>query len=139
GLPLYVLDLNVPFIKNVLAAPHTMRPDELARHPRAADLRSVSHQTVIGTGANRIVLYPVHGEAGERMMLAWLPGRKLLYASDLVQPIPGGGFGFPEYLTEVAAVVARHHLAVDKVFAMHTSRPLEWQAILDAIKKTTSP
>lgn len=139
GLPLYVLDLNMPFVRNVLAAPHVMRPDDLARHPHAADLHSVSHETVIGTGANRIVLYPVHGEAGERMMLAWFPGRKLLYASDLVQPIPGGGFGFPEYLTEVAAVVTRHHLAVDKVFAMHSLHPLAWQTVLDAIKKAKSP
>lgn len=134
GVPLYVLDLNVPFIEQVLIAPHTMRPDTLAEHPHAPRLHVVSAKTVIGSGANRIELYPVRGEAGERMMLAYFPERHLLYASDLVQPKSDGGFAFPEYLREVTKAVSSYGLRVDKVFGMHTAHVLRWQAIQKAAR-----
>jgi hypothetical protein len=135
GLPLYIVDLNEPILRRVLDAPHTTQPDALARHPRAPRFRVVSARTVIGRGANRIELYPVRGEAGERMMVAYLPQQRLLYASDLVQPRPDGTFGFPEYLTEVTAVVAREHLAVDRVIAMHTPHALPWSTLEQAIAR----
>lgn len=134
-VPLYALDWNVPLVRQVLDAPHAMRPDTLAEHPQAPRLHSVSAKTVIGTGPDRMVLYPVRGDAGERMMFAYFPGRKLLYASDMVQPMPKGGFAFPEYLVEVAHVVAREGLEVDRVFAMHASDPVPWKSIGDAIAK----
>lgn len=133
GIPLYALDLNVPLIEKILTAPHAMRPDDLWRVPRAPQLHVVSAKTVVGGGHNRIVLYPVRGEAGERMMVAYLPGRGLLYTSDLVQPKPGGGFAFAEYLDEVAKLVARDRLQVERVFGMHTPRALRWTTIAQAI------
>lgn len=137
-IPLYVLDLNVPLIRQVLDAPHTMRPDALARHPQKPQLHAVSSRTVIGTGANRIVLYPARGDEGERMMFAYFPEHRLLYASDMVQPRPDGGFAFPEYLFEVAHVVAREKLRVDHVFAMHTPHPLPWMAVKKAIRQAVA-
>lgn len=133
GIPLYALDLNVPLIEKILTAPHTMRPDDLARTPRAPQFHVVSARTAIGSGDNRIVLYPVHGEAGERMMVAYFPRRRLLYTSDLVQPTSGGRLAFPEYLDEVAKLVAREGLRVERVFGMHTPQALPWNAVVQAI------
>jgi len=133
GIPVYLLDLNVPQITRALESPHRSHPDALAKNPRAPILRPVSSRTVIGDGTNRIELLPVRGETGERMMLAFLPDSGVLYASDLYQSGRGGP---PEYAWEVAEVARREHLNVKTVFAMH-SDPAPWQTLLDAISKAT--
>jgi hypothetical protein len=126
GVPIYVLDRNVPQIRRALDSPHRFHPDALARAPRAAILRPVSAKTVVGEGPNRIELQPVRGETGERMMLAYLPGERILYASDLFQ---AGRDGPPEYAWEVAEVARRERLDVRTVFAMH-SDPTPWEKLL---------
>jgi len=133
GIPVYLLDLNVPQIRRALESSHRSHPDALAKNPREPILRPVSSRTVIGEGTNRIELYPSRGETGERMMLAFLPGNDggVLYASDLYQAGRGGP---PEYAWEVAEVARREHLAVKTVFAMH-SGPAPWQTLLDGVAK----
>jgi hypothetical protein len=133
GIPVYLLDLNVPQIRRALESPHRSHPDALAKNPRAPILRPVSSRTVIGDGdgPNRIELYPSRGETGERMMLAFLPDSGALYASDLYQSGRGGP---PEYAWEVAEVARREHLNVKTVFAMH-SDPAPWQTLLDGVSK----
>jgi hypothetical protein len=41
-------------------------------------LRAVSAKTTIGSGANRLELYPIHGETSERQMMVYFPEHKLL-------------------------------------------------------------
>src|SRR5262249_7906423 len=134
GIPLYILDVNQPIIKRLLGAPFRSFPDALAKKPRRADLRLVSQKEVIGKGENRLELYPVRSESGERMLMVYAPQRRLLYASDLVQPKPDGTFFMPQYLSELAEAAAREKLEVEKVFAMH-SGVLGWSEIDQAIQK----
>jgi hypothetical protein len=131
GIPVYLLDLNVPQIRRALESPHRFYPDALAKSPRAPILRPVSARTVVGEGPNRIELYPAREETGERMMLAFLPEPGILYASDLYQSGQGGP---PEYAWEVAEVARRERLNVKTVFAMH-SDPAAWQTLLDVVSK----
>ena len=131
GIPVYLLDFNVPQIRRALESPHPSHPDALARAPRDPILRPVSEKTVVGDGPNRIELCPFRGETGERMMMAFLPGSGVLYASDLYQSGRGGP---PEYAWEVADAVRREHLDVKTVFAMH-SDPAPWQSLLDLVEK----
>jgi len=131
GIPVYLLDLNVLQIRRALDSPHRSHPDALAKSPRAATLRPVSGKTLIGEGPNRIELYPFRGETGERMMMAFLPGPGILYASDLYQ---SGRNGPPEYAWEVTDAVRREQLDVKTVFAMH-SDPAPWQSLLDIVAK----
>jgi len=133
GIPVYLLDLNVPQIQRALAAPHRFHPDALAKSLRAPILRPVSAKTAIGEGPNRIELYPFRGETGERMMLAFLPESGILYASDLYQ---SGRDGPPEYAWEVADAARREQLNVKTVFAMH-SDPAPWQTLLDVVSKAS--
>jgi len=135
GIPVYLLDRNVPQIRRALESPHRIHPDALARKPRAAILRPVSRRTVIGDAENRIELYPARGETGERMMLAFLPEPGILYASDLYQTGRGGP---PEYAWEVAEVALREHLPVKTVLAMH-SDPEPWSALVDLVEKAKQP
>lgn len=132
GIPVYALDLNVSHLERIARAPHTRAPDSLARAPRTPYVRAIAGPTSLGTGPNRLLLVPVRGEAGERMMLAHLPGRELLYASDLIQRLPDGSWWAPEYLYETTKTVERAGLAVETVFAMHLG-PEPWEAVVEGV------
>lgn len=135
GIPIYALDLNVPILTRMIAAPRTMSPDAQARAPQAPQFRAVSQRTVIGEGDTRIELLPVRGETGERMMLAWLPGARLLYSSDLIQRGRAGSntFFMPMMLAEVAAAAEREQLGpIERVFGMHLP-PTPWADVTAAI------
>jgi len=133
GVAIHALDLNVPLLERVIDAPRTRRPDRLAGFADARpDFRPVRGATTIGAGADRIILYPVRGEGGERMIAVYFPAHRLLYASDLIRPGEDGGFFMPAYLAEVEALVKREALVVDTVFAMHME-PVAWQLVLDAL------
>jgi hypothetical protein len=118
GIPIYALDLNAPILRRWIAAPYTQRPDALQAHPRKADLRLVSGKTVIGSGPNRIELYPLRGVTSERQMMAYFPGRKLLYGSDPFQKVADGYFA-PQTVSELVQAVEREHLPVERFFMMH--------------------
>jgi hypothetical protein len=130
GIKIYALDLNVPLVRRLLDAPHAQRPDALARDRRAAKIEAVSAKTVIGTGANALELYPIRGQGGERMMMVYAPGHRLLYGADLVQPMPDGSFFSKQYIAELVAAVRREHLAVETVYAMHAGAT-PWTRLVD--------
>lgn len=132
GIPLLTLDLNVPIVERLLAAPRLRTPDALATTDRSPEILPVDGPRTIGEGPNRVELYPVRGEGGERMMTAWLPDRRILYASDLLQIQPDGTAFWPEYLMELVAVVERHGLEPETVFAMHTP-PVPWSRVVELL------
>jgi hypothetical protein len=134
GISIYALDLNRPILERLLAAPYRTYPDMLARAPRKPNLRVVSNKTTLGTGSNRMELYPIRSESGERMIMIYFPEHKLLYGSDLLQQMPDGSFFMPQYVSELVDAVRRENLTVDKVFAMHLGIT-PWANVLAALEK----
>jgi hypothetical protein len=136
GVPVYTPDANVADLRRILAAPHRLTPDSLARAPRPAVITGVASRLTIGTGPNRIELLPAVGagtDYGEHMLVAYLPERRLLYASDLL-PTPAFEPNFVgQGTTDVAALVARNGLTVDSVVAIHIA-PRAWAPIADSVK-----
>jgi len=53
------------------------------------------------------------------MMLVWLPARRLLYASDVVIPDAFEPVFFGAYRAELARLVKREGLDVERVFSEH--------------------
>jgi hypothetical protein len=135
-LPVYALDLNLPLLKRMVAAPHTLRLDDLQRHPELAHWVPVSHALPIGNGPNRVVLYPLRGASTGRQYMVYFPGRKLLYASDTLVLEPGGKLYDPELMHEVVQAVHREHLSVDTVYAMHQG-PTPWQKVAQLVAAAT--
>ena len=131
GIPIYIHANSVGFLTSVAKSPHTLEPDSLARSRRAPRFIPVSGKTVIGTGDNRIELYPVRGAAAERMVMAYFPGRKLLYGADLIffqrdaNGKPTGRFIEPD-ATDLRHAVAREGLSVDRVFCVQNYEPVLW-------------
>ena len=129
-LPVYVLDLNRPLLDRMAKAPHTERPDDLQARPHPAIWKVVSGKTEVGAGPNRVVLYPLRGAATERQYMVYFPERRLLYASDtIVIDADKQVLYDPELAHEVVQAVAREHLQVDRVFAMHQA-PVAWSEVV---------
>lgn len=134
GIPVYALDLNLPILQRLVRANQSTAPDALQTRPRNADFRVVSARTTIGTGATRIDVIPVRGEGSERMLMAFMPDLKLLYASDLLQyNRDRTSFFNPVYPAELAAAAKREALgAIDQTWAMHMT-PIPWSRVVEAL------
>lgn len=134
GIPIYARDRNVPVLRALLAAPHTLAPDDLARHPRKPDIRPVSAPTRIGTGRHAIVVMPVR-EGEQPMVMSWIADARLLHSAEMVQPLgPHGALLYPESLLELrhsvrAAGIPTRDL---RLIGMHMS-PTPWKAVLQTL------
>ncbi len=134
GIPIFVSGLSIPFLKSLAAAKFTIAPDSLAKAPRAPKLVAIDKKIAIGTGANRIELYPVGGPYGEHMTMAYFPERRILYGADLVFPdAPGKPGYFRQGAVDLRRAVAREHLAVDTLFCVQpTVPPIAWSSFVPA-------
>jgi hypothetical protein len=137
GLPVFILDLNRPLLDRLMSAPHSLHPDALesAKSSKAPQWKIVSGKEEIGSGANRMELYPLRGASTERQYMVYFPEHHLLYASDTLALNDDGSLYDPELMSEVAQAVRREKLTVDKVFAMHQG-PMAWDAVKALIEKS---
>jgi hypothetical protein len=137
GLPVYILDLNKPLLDRMMSAPHTLEPDALQNSKRAKALpwKIVAKKLELGSGPNRMELYPLRGASTERQYMVYFPEHRLLYASDTLSLNDDGTLYDPELMYEVAQAVKRENLTVDTVFAMHQG-PLPWAQVVALIDKS---
>jgi hypothetical protein len=133
GIPIYALDLNQPILKRIVDDPRHSKPDALARKPQQPQFHSVHGKTALGTGANRLEIYPIRGETSERQMMVYFPEHHLLYGSDPFQQQPDGTFFYPQTVTELSDAVAREHLDVSRFFMMHIG-PTPWSELSKAVE-----
>jgi hypothetical protein len=134
GVPVYVLDLNKPLLDRLVDAPHRLQPDDLQSHPKAARWTVVGDRLELGKGANRVVLYPLRGASTERQYMVYFPQQKLLYASDTLAFTGDHALYNPELMSEVMQAVAREHLKVDTVYAMHQG-PTPWTEVRQLVEQ----
>jgi hypothetical protein len=130
-IPVYTNALNEQILSRLANSDYSPLPDNHHVKKNKPQLQLVSKPTTIPDKTSPMVIYPIEGEGGERMVAVYFPNQKVLYASDLIQK-QGKEFFFPEYLAEVEALVKRHNLAVETVYAMHT-KPLPWKEVADAL------
>src|SRR5579859_686314 len=134
GLPVYILDLNKPLLERLIASTRKEHPDLLAQSPRRARWRIVSQKVQVGSGSNRMVLYPLRGASTERQYMAYFPEHQLLYASDTLALNEDGSLYDPELMHEVIEAVEREHLSETTVFAMH-QEPIPWVQVTALVEK----
>jgi hypothetical protein len=138
GFPVYILDLNRPLLDRMIEAPHTLVPDDLQTSRTRPKWQIVTSTETLGSGANRLELHPVRGASTERQYMVYFPAQKLLYASDTLVLNDDDSLYDPELMHEIALAVARDHLKVDTVFAMHQA-PVAWSKVMTQIEKARSP
>ncbi len=134
GLPIYILDLNRPLLDKMVSAPHQTDPDALENsQSKTPNWVIVSGKLELGSGENRIELFPLRGASTERQYMAYFPQFRILYASDTLALNGDGTLYDPELMHEVAQAVARENLKVDTVFAMHQG-PTPWTQVLTLLE-----
>ena len=135
-LPIYILDLNQPLLDRMMSAPHTIEPDALQKSKDSkARWKIVASKLELGSGANRMELYPLRGASTERQYMVYFPERRILYASDTLALNDDGSLYDPELMYEVSLAVKRENLIVDTVFAMHQG-PMPWEQVMALIEKS---
>jgi glyoxylase-like metal-dependent hydrolase (beta-lactamase superfamily II) len=83
---------NEAYLRRVAAAPYRMKPDALAKNPKQVKIEVLSDKKrVIGDGQRTIELYEVGPLHTREMVLAYLPKEKILFQSDLFNPISVNG------------------------------------------------
>jgi hypothetical protein len=137
GLPVYILDLNRPLLDKMIGAPHALDSDALENLKKPADphWNIVAEKVDIGSGEDRVELYPLRGASTERQYMVYFPEHHLLYASDTLALNDDGSLYDPELMHEVVQAVERENLKVDTVFAMHQG-PMPWDKVIALIQKS---
>jgi hypothetical protein len=132
AIPIYALDLNVPILKRLFAAKYKSSPDALMKRPRPPILHVVAGKTVVGSGPNQLVIYPLRTASGERQMMVYWPAHRLLYTSDLFT-IQDTYVFLPQQVAEATEAVARDRLDVVTAFGMHYDAT-PWTAVVKAAR-----
>lgn len=133
GIPVYALKENEAILTDLVRSHRTYMPDTLQEHPATPKFHWITTPQTLGK-TNHLVIAPIRGEGAERMLMVYFPDKKLLYGSDLVQPMSDGSLFFLQYPDELRAAVERERFAVDTVFAMHAT-PRPWSRVLEAIQQ----
>lgn len=85
-LPIVTSARNAGFLRQVAAAPKTVRPDELSRRRRDPTLRLVEDSMVIGSGDSRVVVYRLPSVHAEDVLGVWVPSARIVFTSDVLNP-----------------------------------------------------
>jgi glyoxylase-like metal-dependent hydrolase (beta-lactamase superfamily II) len=76
---------NKAFLERLAAAPHTVRPDALARAPHPPAIETFSRKRVFTDGTTTLELHDIGPNAHvAEAVVAYLPGPKIAFQSDLV-------------------------------------------------------
>lgn len=80
------LEANGAFVRQVAAARRTVRRDLQAQRRRSPTLRTFGDSLVIGSGETRVALYRQPTVHAEGVLSAYVPGARVLFTSDVVNP-----------------------------------------------------
>ncbi|HXQ51899.1 MAG TPA: MBL fold metallo-hydrolase [Stellaceae bacterium] len=73
-------------IQRVAAAPHTMHPDELQKHPRHASVVEVGDRMALKDGGREIDIFRIANPHAEGMLIGFVKPEKLVWVTDLYSP-----------------------------------------------------
>ena len=115
---------NIPFLKDVLNRPRTLRPDVLTREPKPIQFLPVDDQLVLSGGGREIRLYRLQGmDHVDGMLVAWLPQSRVLVEADAFTPPGKQRFTAPAplnpYNRQLLENIERRGLDVDRLISIH--------------------
>src|SRR5262245_59116916 len=114
---------NKAFYERVLALPHTIRPDRLARSPKQAVIETVGDTRVLTDGTRRLEIHRMQGFSHcETMLMAYLPAEKVLIETDAYNP-PAADAPPPPSISPLFLTlynnIERLKLNVDQIAPLH--------------------
>ncbi len=87
GATVVTHEMNRPYYEKAWAAPRTIRPDRLARSPRAATFETYSGKHVLSDGRRQIELHQIAGSGhNDAYTMVYLPAERILIQVDAYAP-----------------------------------------------------
>ncbi len=138
-IPVYHSPIISPVLKELSTADFSVNPDELQKNPKKIKSVTVSEKISIGSGKNRMEIYPMNSEGSEGMLMVYFPEYKLLYTSDLVQGITNSEppVYFREYWKEALELIEKNKLEAEKIYGMHLA-PVNLSDLKNALDRKSS-
>jgi glyoxylase-like metal-dependent hydrolase (beta-lactamase superfamily II) len=117
---------NTSFFEKAWAGPRVLLPDQLAKSNKKPLFQGVTDRTVLtGTNKRTIELHVLTGNPhNEQTLVAWLPGEKLLFQSDMMNP-PAPGATVPPptpTITNFYDNLVRLKIQPDRIVGGHGNR-----------------
>ena len=123
GVTIITHDINKPFLERVLAMPHRINPDSLAKSGRKAVVEGVGARRVLTDGRQRLELHHIRGNNhNDGLLMAYLPSIKMLVQADAFHPRPGAKWAYPsppQFTVNLYENVRRLELDVERVLHIH--------------------
>jgi glyoxylase-like metal-dependent hydrolase (beta-lactamase superfamily II) len=122
GATVVTHEMNRAFYERVWQAPRTLNPDRLSQAPRPATFETVTEKHVLTDGERTMEIHHIQGSGhNEGIIMAYLPGEKLLIEADVYSPRPGEA---PPPIPNVFTVnlydnIQRLNLDVDRIVPIH--------------------
>ena len=115
---------NVPFLREALGHPRTLRPDALARAPQPVRFVPVADTLTLEGGGRKIVLYRLQGmDHADGMLAAWLPRERAFVEADVFTPPARARSGAPDrinpYNVQLLDNIERLGLDVGRLISIH--------------------
>jgi glyoxylase-like metal-dependent hydrolase (beta-lactamase superfamily II) len=121
GVTILTTPGNRGFVERLAKVPRTIRPDLLAREPKAPAIETFTGKKVLSDGVNSLELVDIGPNPHvTEAVVAYLPKQKAVFESDLLTiplqgPFPPPGPG----LIDFAAKIEKHGLVVDTILPGH--------------------
>jgi len=136
GLTILTHETNRPFYEAVvMPRRHFIEQDALARSGRGARVRGIRDREVLRDRVRTIELHHVPNPHSGSMLVAYLPGEKLLIQADLYNPPAPTAITVPAFpfLTSLTEFVGRRGLQVERVVGIH-GRPVPYSELQAAAR-----
>ncbi len=137
GLAIITHEGNVPFVRDVLARPHTIAPDALTRRPNPAPrILGVQNTETRNDGVGTVQLHHLTvNPHSETMLIAYLPQQRILIQADMYNPVanPAAGLTFP-FAVSLVEHVRKLNLQVDRVAGIHGTI-IPWSEVVSAAER----
>ena len=124
GATVITQQINKPYYEKIWANPHTLNPDELAKHPRAAQFKTVSEKLVLSDGQQVVELYHLQDFGhNDGALVAYLPNEKILVEADAfnppAQPLTQAPAAVNPFTASLVDNIARLKLDVETIIPVH--------------------
>lgn len=124
GATIVTHESNVPFLRDVLNRPRTLRPDPLSRAPRDIEFLPVNERLSLKGGGREIQLFHLKGmDHVEGMLVAYLPASKVLVEADAFTPPAKRRDAPPSainpYTVQLLDNIERLGLEVERLVSIH--------------------
>lgn len=115
---------NVPFLKDALARPRTLRPDALSKSPHPIEFLPVQDTLTLQGAGREVRLYSLQGvDHAQGMLVAWLPQLRILVEADVFTPPAKARAASPArinpYNVQLLENIERLGLDVERLISIH--------------------